>query len=100
MIDKAHISHTLVSLSLSLPRRCCRQLTKHVDDRVTSMVTNTIQSNRMPTDGGVQRGVCGAEEDRYIVLYRRCTYRTKKFYVHRSSGWRQLGGYSTVCTST
>ena len=43
------------------------------------MVTNTIQSNRMPTDGGVQRGGRGAEED--IILFRRCTYRTKKFYV-------------------
>ena len=49
----------------------------HVDDRVTSMVMNTIQSNRMPTDGGVQRGGRGAEED---ILFRRCTYRTKKFY--------------------
>ena len=42
------------------------------------MVTNTIQSNRMPTDGGVQRGGRGAEED---ILFRRCTCRTKKFYV-------------------
>ena len=50
----------------------------HVDDRVTSMVMNTIQSNRMPTDGGVQRGGRGAEED---ILFRRCTYRTKTFYI-------------------
>ena len=49
----------------------------HVDDRVTSMVMNTIQSNRMPTDGGVQRGGLGAEEDIVSSL----PYRTKKFYV-------------------
>ena len=71
----AHISHTLVSLSLSLPRRCCRQLTKHVDDRVTSMVTNTIQSNRMPTDGGIAEDVA---ED---ISIRRCTYEEVTYVV-------------------
>ena len=49
----------------------------HVDDRAASMVMNRIQSNRMPTDGGV-RGGRGAEED---ILFRRCTYRTKTFYI-------------------
>ena len=41
------------------------------------MVMNTIQSNRMPRDGGVQRGGHGAEEDIVSSL----PYRTKKFYV-------------------
>ena len=69
------------------------------------MVMNRIQSNRMPTDGGV-RGGRGAEED---ILFRRCTYRTKTFYIsyedvlhRRSSGWRHsvVNDYSTVCTIT
>jgi len=58
-----------------------------VDDHVTAMVLNTIQlNNRMPTDGGVQRG---AEEDiSYSSLLRSFTYVVPG------------DGYSTVCTST
>ena len=70
----------------------------HVDDRVTSMVMNTIQSNRMPTDGGVQRGGRGAEED--ILLDSSLHISYGEVYVRRSSGLRHLDGYSTVCTST
>ena len=56
------------------------------------MVLNTIQlNNRMPTDGGVQRGGRGAEEDiSYSSLLRSFTY------VVPQDG----DGYSTVCTST
>ena len=69
----------------------------HVDDRVTAMVMNTIQSNRMPTDGGVQRGGRGAEED--ILLDSSLHISYGEVYVRRSSGLRDLDGYSTVCTS-
>ena len=40
------------------------------------MVMNTIQSNRMPTDGGVQRGGRGVEED---ILFRRCHIERRSF---------------------
>ena len=39
------------------------------------MVINRIQSNRMPTDGGV-RGGRGAEED---ILFRRCHIVRRRF---------------------
>ena len=38
------------------------------------MVLKTIQSNRMPTDGGVHRG--GRGQRRIYCWIRRCTYRT------------------------